>query len=211
MPASLFRFRQWFHRLCCHFNVWNLGSACSFIVLTDSVSTNAFVTAFQFSVREIVTQEPAFSLWIGRIALIITIKMATIKNPFLAVSIAVRQFPTPQLYQSRKNPSQPPLAAAGLITASWQRIAKKKVITAISTASFGVSTRIVLFLYFRYTLLVMFINTPLKFRNTSSIFSAATVLLLSSILSRFLPRTLLACGLPSVIHKYRIRSPDFFP
>ncbi len=106
----------------------NLDFSLFFHRLTDRVSTNAFVTAFQSSlVREIVTQRTSFffTFELSRIALIITIRIATI-NCF-AVSIAVPTvFNTSPFTNLARIPVHS-LAAASPITASWQRIARRRL------------------------------------------------------------------------------------
>ncbi len=78
-------------------------------ITTDRVSVMLWRLFFSFSVREIVTQRTSFSLESSR-ALIITIRIATIKNPFLAVSISCSDsFQHLNFYQSRKIQSSPRL------------------------------------------------------------------------------------------------------
>ncbi len=102
-----------------------------------------FVIAFSV-LSEIVTKEPAFEcrIW-WRIALIITIRIArTLQIRFSLFLSLFRQFSTPpQLYQSRKNPSSAPLAAA--VSQSppvKQRPLEESRLQLLRRASPGVST-----------------------------------------------------------------------
>ncbi len=128
-----------------------------------------FVTVFSvFSVREIVTQKnQLFHFELSRIALIITIRIATIKNRFSLFLSLFRQFSTPQLLPiSQESQSSPRLAAASPITGPVGRESlEERWITAISTSIIRCfnSYRLVS-LFFRYALLID-VEPPLKFRR----------------------------------------------
>ncbi len=177
MPASLFDFST---VISMPLLSPTSGTSISAYVLssywTDRVSTNAFVTAFfQFSVREIVTKEPAFfTLNPSRIAPIITIRIATTIRIRFAVSIAVPQFSTPQLLPiSQKNPSPAPL---GCSKPNHRQLGRESLeerwLQLFRRASFGVSTGIVLFLYFSIWAPTIDVKNLWSLGDTSSIFSA---------------------------------------
>ncbi len=136
--------------------------ACSFIVLTDRVSTNALWAAFQFSVREIVTQRPAF-LWIraeSRYTIRIRRRLRIRFSLFLSL---FRQFSTPQLLPI----SQSPVSPALLRKPNHRQLAKsleERLIYDYFDDVIRWTTRIVLFLYFLSYLTHLMLQPPLKFR-----------------------------------------------
>ncbi len=123
MPASL-SISTISSPFCCHFNVWNLDFSLFFHRIDWWVSTNALGYFSVFCSWDSYSKI-SFSRIESRIALIITIRIATI-HPFLAVSIAVpTDFNASTFTNLARIPVQPPLAAASPITASWQRIMKE--------------------------------------------------------------------------------------
>ncbi len=130
------------------------------------------------------------------------------RNHTITIRIAtITVFNTQSLTHPQELQSSSLLAAASLITASWQRIARRKVITAISDERHSVfQTRIVFYFSIYLTHYVRTFSFWRYFFHLS-----ALKVLLYYILS--CSRTLLSCELPSVIiHKYRtVRLPWFLP
>ncbi len=124
-------------------------SACSFIVLTDRVIKLMLLwRLFSVFCSWDSYSRTSFHFESSRIALIITIRIATIKNPrcFYRCSDSFNT----ATFTNRKDPSPAPLCCSSPISASWQRIARRRWLQYFDERHSVISTRIVLFSIFRY-------------------------------------------------------------
>ncbi len=163
---------------------------------------------FSFLFVRIVTRRTTFffTFELSRIALI-TIRIATIKNPFRCFYRCSDSFQH-QLYQSRQESSPAPACCSKPNHRQWQRIARRKVITAISTSVIRFQLYRLVSLSLRYTLLIdvnffVFRRYFPSFRLYSSFLYRAFWVVF---------RELFWLVSSSVIHNIEsVRLPDFFP